>query len=312
MDIIDLHCDTLYKATVDGISLDDRSAETKLNYDKSRHKLQCYAIWIPDCCSGEEAEILFLESYKILKNECEKHEIRLIRPKEKLSEKFCSGKNSAYFTVENGLALNGKLENVKLMADCGVRMMTLTWNSSNQIGDGSEVENAKGITEFGKAVIGEMERNGIVTDISHASQKLFYDIAEIAKRPFIASHSNSFSVTSHRRNLTDEQLKIIKDVKGIIGINFHNAFLNNNPEKACIEDILRHIEHFLSIGGEDVLCFGSDFDGGNLPKDIKNSEIYDKIYELMLQENYKESLIRKIFYNNALNFFENFDNQQNM
>ena len=312
MDIIDLHCDTLYKAAIDGISLDDRSSETKLNVNKNRHKLQCYAIWIPDSYSGEDAENLFVRSYKILRQECEKHGIDFIKPKDNLSEKFSTNVNSAYFTVENGLALNGKIENVKFLAECGVRMMTLTWNATNHIGDGAGVENARGITEFGKAVVREMERNDIIVDVSHASQNLFYDVADIAKRPFIASHSNSFSVTSHRRNLTDEQFEIIKNANGIVGINFHNAFLNENPENACVEDVLRHIEHFLSIGGEDTICFGSDFDGGILPKDIRNSGVYDIIYELMLKKNYKEWLIRKIFYGNALNFFENFDNRQNM
>ena len=95
----------------------------------------------------------------------------------------------------------------------------------------------------------------------------------------------------------------------MFGLNFHNAFLNNAPEKATVNDVLRHAEHFLSLGGSDCLCFGSDFDGGTLPDDFQNSRVYDKIYTEFLRHNYEEELIRKIFYGNALNFFENFDNQ---
>ena len=157
-----------------------------------------------------------------------------------------------------------------------------------------------------------MEDSGIIVDISHASQKLFYDVAENARRPFVASHSNAFSVTGHKRNLTDKQFEIIRKSGGIIGLNFHNAFLNDNPDNACVNDILRHAEHFLSLGGENTICFGSDFDGGTLPSDIKNSSVYAEILELMLKQGYKEALIEKIFYRNALNFFENFDNHQIM
>lgn len=101
--------------------------------------------------------------------------------------------------------------------------------------------------------------------------------------------------------------KIIFKNGGIIGLNFHNAFLNNEPEKACIDDILKHTEHFLSLGGEDYVCLGSDFDGGILPYDIRNNRNLYEIYNLFLQKNYQEAIIDKIFYENAVNFFENFD-----
>ena len=169
-----------------------------------------------------------------------------------------------------------------------------------------------GLTDFGKIAVAKMEKDGIIIDISHASQALFYDVAENTNLPFVASHSNSYKITSHRRNLTDEQFSVIRNRKGLVGLNFHNEFLNNNSQNAGMTDILRHAEHFLSLGGEDILCFGSDFDGCTLPKNIKNSEDFAKIYDLFLANNYSESLIRKIFYENALNFFENFDNLRNM
>ncbi len=312
MRVIDLHCDTLYKKTVNNTPLDSRDNECQLCRIKGDRKLQCYAIWLPDSLSGDEAEQLFFKAADDLKRECKRLDISFLKSFKGIKEQFEKNQNSAVLTVENSTALNSKLENVKKFASLGIKMMTLTWNAENPLGGGVESENGKGLTEFGKAVVREMEDSGIIVDISHASQELYYDVAENARRPFVASHSNAFSVTAHKRNLTDEQFEIIRKSGGIVGLNFHNAFLNDNPEKACVNDILRHAEHFLSLGGENTICFGSDFDGGTLPSDIKNSSVYAEILELMLKQGYKEALIEKIFYRNALNFFENFDNHQIM
>lgn len=312
MRVIDLHCDTLYKKSALGIPLDCTSNEVRINADENSRKLQCYAIWLPDSLSGDEAEALFFKAHGDLLSECQRLGINLIKPNDDIRKAFQDNVNTAYFTVENSLALNGKPENVKRFADCGVRMMTLTWNASNAVGDGVEALSPKGLTSFGKEVLFEMERYGIIADVSHASVPLFYEVAERAARPFVASHSNSYSVAAHPRNLTDEQFRIISRSGGIVGLNFHNAFLNNDPDEACVEDIIRHTEHFLSLGGEDTICLGSDFDGGTLPHDIKNSMVYDKIYERLQQLHYSDSLIQKIFFENALNFFENFDNQRKM
>ena len=309
MRVIDLHCDTLYKKTVNNTPLDSRDNECQLCRIKGDRKLQCYAIWLPDSLSGDEAEQLFFKAADDLKRECKRLDISFLKSFKGIKEQFEKNQNSAVLTVENSTALNSKLENVKKFASLGIKMMTLTWNAENPVGGGVESENGKGLTEFGKAVVREMEDSGIIVDISHASQELYYDVAENARRPFVASHSNAFSVTAHKRNLTDEQFEIIRKSGGIVGLNFHNAFLNDNPEKACVNDILRHAEHFLSLGGENTICFGSDFDGGTLPSDIKNSSVYAEILELMLKQGYKEALIEKIFYRNALNFFENFDNR---
>lgn len=309
MRVIDLHCDTLYKLSAQQIPLNDPSNEVQIVEQPEYHKLQCYAIWLPDDLTSEQAERLFFKAAEDLRASCQTHSITLLRPGEPIREPFLGQPNTAYFTVENSAALNRKLDNVRRFASLGVRMMTLTWNAANAVGDGVEAPHPKGLTDFGKQVITEMERYGIVVDISHASQALFYDVASRAERPIVASHSNAYAVTPHPRNLTDEQFAYIKRSDGLVGLNFHNAFLNREPEQACIEDILRHAEHFLSLGGEDVLCFGSDFDGGTLQREFRNSLVYDKILDCFLQHNYSDALIQKIFYENALNFFENFDKQ---
>lgn len=312
MRVVDLHCDTLYKHITEQLPLDDSRHEVQLCREPGSHKLQCYAVWLPDSYTGEQAEQTVLLAAQRLQAECDRLQIRLLKPGEPVRTAFEQHTNTAFLTIENGLALNHKTENVARFAALGVRMMTLTWNARNPIGGGADVTDAGGLTAFGREVIGEMERCGVIVDISHASQPLFYDVAERTRLPFIASHSNAYSVTPHRRNLNDEQIRIIKERGGLIGLNFHNAFLNEQPQQACMEDILRHAEHFLSRGCESCLCFGSDFDGGCLPPDIQNSLVYDKIASLMLHHHYDEGVIRRIFFDNALNFFENFDNRRIM
>ncbi len=308
MHLVDLHCDTLYKAVTQNISLDDNAMEVKCDIPDNSKRLQCYAIWIPDDLSSDYAEKLFFTSSDMLEKECKRLDISLVKQNDKINDVFNDNQSSAIFTVENAKALNGKLENVSIFAKLGIKIMTLTWNASNQIGDGAGVDNTNGITDFGKIVVSEMEKNGIVVDISHASDRLFYDVAEIASKPFVATHSNLRSVADNKRNLTDEQFKIIVQTGGIVGINLHKDFLSDKPEDACKYDIIRHIDRFLSLGGENSICFGTDFDGCDLPKDIKGSETMDEICEMLLKHNYNEGIIRKIFYKNALNFFENFDN----
>lgn len=308
MNLVDLHCDTLYKAVTQNISLDDKAMQVKCDIPDNSKRLQCYAIWIPDDLSSDDAEKLFFTSSDMLEKECKRLGISLVKQNDKINDVFNDNQSSAIFTVENAKALNGKLENVSIFAKLGVKIMTLTWNSSNQIGDGAGVDNPNGITDFGKIVVSEMEKNGIVVDISHASDRLFYDVAEIASKPFVATHSNLRSVADNKRNLTDEQFKIIVQTGGIVGINLHKDFLSNKPEAACKYNIIRHIDRFLSLGGENSICFGTDFDGCDLPEDIKGSETMDEICEMLLKHNYNEGIMRKIFYKNALNFFENFDN----
>lgn len=308
MRVVDLHCDSLYESVTKNIALNDSSLEVVLNSAPESRKLQCYAVWVPDGFSPSDAEKLFYSAAKRLDEECKRLSIELLKPGSGCKKAFSSHNNSAYLTIENGLALGNKLDNVRRFADMGVRMMTLTWNAENAIGGGADTK--KGLTGFGKQVVREMERAGMIVDISHASEELFYDVAESTSKPFVASHSNAYSVTSHRRNLKNEQIREIIRRKGLFGLNFHNAFLNDSPDRASVYDILRHAEHFLSLGGDDCLCFGSDFDGGVLPYDIKDSRVYDKIYELFLQHHYKQELVDKIFFENALNFFENFDIQR--
>lgn len=210
-------------------------------------------------------------------------------------------------TVEGGAAAAGELGNIARMRARGVRMMTLTWNGSNEIGSGVLSGDTFGLTPFGRKAVAELERQGIVIDVSHASERLFDDVAAHTSRPFVASHSNAKAVCGHARNLTDTQFKVICARGGLVGLNYYKAFLNDAPEKADIEDIFAHAEHFLALGGADALAMGSDFDGSTMPHGVTGLESVESIAEVFLRHNLSEGLVRKIFFENAASFFKRFD-----
>lgn len=309
MQLFDLHCDTLYRAVNENKTFN--CGEFHITVEKAKFLkkwTQCFAIWIPDDINPNSIQPLFDKAYNSLNNQCKTNDLNLCSKFSDLNENYVTNARNGFFTVENGKVLQGDLKNIKKLKQCNVKILTLTWNSDNEIGTGALTKSKKGLTEFGRQAVKELEKSKIVVDISHASENTFYDVAEISERPFIATHSNSKAVTNHLRNLTDEQFRIIVKNGGIVGINFYKGFLNNNADKASISDIIKHTEHFLSLGGENSVAIGSDFDGCDLPNDIKGIESIGDIYEAFLKENYSEALLSKLFFKNAYNFCENFDN----
>lgn len=297
MRYFDLHCDTLYKAASGNGSLDNPEYEVAiskgLRFD-SWH--QCMAVWIPDDISDHDGLKLFHKALNILKNEAKSYNIQL-------SDLRID--HSLILTVENGKILCKDIENINMLSDAGVRMLTLTWNSENCIGGGADAPQ-KGLSDFGRKCIPELENRNIIIDISHSSDKTFYDTVELARKPVVASHSNSRKICNHRRNLTDEQFRIISDTGGIVGLNFHRDFLSARSSEASVKDVLIHTDHFLGLGGEGTLCIGSDFDGSDIPLDLNSIEKIPNLYESFLKIGYTEQLVQKIMYYNAYNFFSRF------
>ncbi len=299
MRYFDLHCDTLYKAVTENSGFNNPKYEVSLDRGKIFDNwTQCMAIWIPDSLDCNAQTKLFFDASIKFREECNRYH---------LSVESANAENLLRFflTVENGAFLNGDIRRIELLKEAKVRMITLTWNAENCIGGGADAQSS-GLTSFGKECVKELEDNSIIIDISHASDRLFYDVAQIAKRPFVASHSNSRSICPHRRNLTDEQFETIKNRQGIVGLNFHRDFLSSEPQKASIKDVLCHAEHFLSLGGEDTLAIGSDFDGSNPIAELNTIEKIPILYEEFLKIGYNEQLVQKIMYYNAHNFFSRF------
>lgn len=307
MKLFDLHCDTLYRAFFENGGLFNN--DFHISFDKTddiEPYIQCMAVWVPDEFRNKNAIQLFENCRKKLNDELKDTNIKIIYSQDDIIEIESKKGKGVVLTVEGGAVLGGKLENVDYLAKCGVKIMTLTWNGNCELGDGIGVEGAKGLTDFGKSAVAKMEQNSIVVDVSHSSVPMFYDVAELSTKPFCATHSNSKQICPHRRNLTDEQFSIIRDKGGIVGLNLSRGFLREDEDKACMLDVLRHAEHFLSLGGEKTLAIGTDFDGTDIPIDMTGIESMNKLYELFLKHNYNEKLLEDIFFNNARNFLLRF------
>lgn len=304
----DLHCDTMTECFLHNKHLKENDLHVNLQKAQAMETYaQCYAVWSPDSLRGDAAFQRFCEIADRFQEEAaaNRESLSVCRQPGDLAQAAAKKKHAAVLTVENGAALGGKLENIQAFRDRGVKMCTLTWNGENELGRGVGAEGNTGLSNFGRQAVKGLEEAGIVIDLSHASPALFYDVAEISQKPLAASHSNAKSVCSHPRNLTDEQFCIIRDSGGLVGLNFYKAFLHDEPEIASMEDVLRHAEHFLALGGENTLAMGGDWDGAALPKDMADGlGAVPRLYELFLKHNYPESLVKKIFYENGACFFQ--------
>lgn len=285
MQFFDLHCDTLTKFYNSNQSILNGNGD--VNFLKSNvfetYK-QLFAIFIEDDMRGEVAWNYFLSNVNFLNEQLSEHS---------------QYRSNVILSVEGGAALGGDLSRIEKMRDLGVKALTLTWNGENELGYG--VSNNLGLKELGKEAVKVLELNNIVVDVSHLSEKGFYDVAKIAKKPFIATHSNSRFICENKRNLTDEQFSIIRDIKGLVGINFYTEFIGKSGDYTT--NLLKHIEHFLLLGGEDVLAIGSDFDGCDIDDSLNSLDKVPNLFEICKNE-FGKQITEKIFYNNAYKFFK--------
>jgi membrane dipeptidase len=184
----------------------------------------------------------------------------------------------------------------------GLRILTLSWNYDNAVCDSVAGQNThNGLSQFGRQVVERAESMGIIIDLSHCSDKTFSDVEEIAKKPFIASHSNSRAICGNRRNLTDGQIISVSKSGGIIGVNLFPRFLSDSGN-ARFMDIIRHIEYISALVGTAYVGFGFDFDGiESTPEGIRGVEDTIKIADALLKLNYSEESVKGIA---GLNFTE--------
>ena len=210
------------------------------------------------------------------------------------------GKKSIMLGIENGLAIEHSLDKLKHFADRGIVYMTLCHNGDNDICDSARGCNThNGVSEFGEQVIKEMNRLGIMVDMSHAGEKSFYDALEISKKPIVCSHSNSRILCDHPRNLTDDQLRAIAAKGGVVHTTFYHGFLQKTGE-ADILDGIKHLEHAIDIMGIDHVGIGTDFDGDGGVRGMRDASDIQQFTRQLLRRRYSESDIAKIWGGNWL------------
>lgn len=215
-----------------------------------------------------------------------------------------NGKISGILTIEDGRWVNGCFENLEWLYQEGVRMMALTWNYQNCFGfpnseDGEVMQ--KGLTNFGKEAVERMNEMGMIIDVSHLSDGGFWDVVQLTKKPFVASHSNCRSLSPHRRNLTDEMIRALAEKGGVMGLNFCGAFLNQDIacEESRIPKMISHLKHMIHVGGEDVAGIGTDFDGTGGEFDIASCDKMQILFESLEHNGFTARQIEKIAYKNV-------------
>ncbi len=242
----------------------------------------------------------------------ESEDFRLATRAGDIEEAKSQGKTCALLSIEGGEAVEGSLSLLRGYYRLGVRAMGLTWNQRNDIADGvGEKSAGSGLTDFGISLVKEMERIGMLVDVSHLSESSFWGVAKVAERPFIASHSNCKAVASNRRNLTDEQIEALAKKGGVIGVVFCPAFVDDNRDNVSLKRICDHIDHLKSVAGVDHIGLGSDFDGYGSPLGgpdapkvvMKDVSEMPKITEELVSRGYTEEEIKKILGGNWLRVY---------
>ena len=298
----DAHCDTMSKMYKRGLGLDaSRLMVNTENLSGYRDCVQVFALF-----NGGDMRRADMDScFSYFKGECERlsDKVRLAYKADDLE------KNStpllAILSIEGlGNQPDFKLSDISAFHDTGVRFMSLSWNNDNLLCGGCDGN--FGLTELGRAALSEMERHRIILDVSHMSDKSFYDSLECYTLPIVATHSVSRAVYNHRRNLTDGQFLEIMRRGGVVGINFYPPFLTG--DEADIDTVVLHIEHFMALGGEGSLGLGSDFDGiDKAPKGLETSAYFYRLTDRLLALNYSDESVEGIMYKNFKRLFKSFN-----
>lgn len=297
---IDLHCDTITTAYDKKEQLSQNNLDIDIKRLKNFKATQVFAIWLnkkylKNAFENANKMIDFFDE-QILKNQ-------------KDIEKITSFKNDvenekigAMLSLEGADCIENNLDNIEHFYKRGVRIMSLCWNGENALAYGSNEDEKMPLKDFGKKAIKYINKKDIILDVSHLNERGFWDLVDLVEKPFIATHSNAYEICKNKRNLKDEQLKVIKDINGLVGLNLYPPFLTQNSI-ATIDDILKHIDYMLNILGEDCIALGCDFDGiDKTPMGIDDILGVEKIINIVEQKFGKE-ISKKIAYKNALNFF---------
>ena len=307
LSLFDSHCDTAYELYRHQVPLtDNERCHVSLNkascYDRYA---QFFAVWSNRRLDDEACWEQFLKIADRFKGEIlSSDRVARVHSAAELDSAINNGKCAAILAVEDARLTAGKLERLDQMKDMGVKYLTLLWGGETCIGGSHNTE--KGLTTYGKSLARRCFELGIIPDVSHASEASVDDLIPIAYeygKPFIASHSNAYGLYGHTRNLRDRHFAVIKELGGVVGVSLCPEHLTNiSLRPATAEDVFAHIDYYLSLGGEDIIGFGADWDGTDLPTDFSGVQDLMKVAEIMAKHNYTEDLIHKIYWKNFYDF----------
>lgn len=331
--VLDAHVDILLRLLNPGNnrSLDEPGPNGQANFANWRAggtNAVFFALWVdPRQFRGKKAVERVEQLMEVFRAQLRKYPDRLVQcdTSDEVRRAIASGKVAALLGVEGGAAINNDLANIARYRSQGVRYMTLTWRGNldwagssqdltNQFRRGEQVQIAGnpskgGLTDFGGQVVAEMNRVGMVVDLSHVSDQTFMDAIKATKLPVMVSHSNARALSDHKRNVSDAMLTALRANNGVIGINLWYELLEPDgkgskdagAKAVSVETVLDQIDHIVKIAGIDAVGIGTDFEGmDDLPPDLKTAAQLPKIFEGMRKRGYSEADIRKFAGENFL------------
>ncbi len=321
--VIDLHCDTIpnmYAEKKEGkeISLLSRSGMIDLEKMKAGgYWCQCFSLFTNLGTLREHGEEPFDHVDRLSdfwRQEIGRYpaQIRQVTSAREIEENAKAGILSAMMTVEEGAVYEGKIENLYALYEKGVRMSTLTWNFPNELGYPNPEfapgvrpipDTVHGLTDMGRCFVEEMERLGVIIDLSHLNDAGIRDVLDMTKGPVIASHSNARALCPHLRNLTDENLRRIGEKGGVIGINYLVDFLEEGVTIARVDRMAEHMVYIRNLAGIEAVALGSDFDGFEEPCELTGADRLPLLAQAMERRGFKAGEIEKVFSGNALRVF---------
>lgn len=300
--MIDLHCDTIMQLLDHPDSGDLYRNTWKIDIEKlqkAHNKVQDFALFINLGDTNDP-----YGRYEEMRNLCTTQihlygeHIQHVLSYQDVESVYKSGKIGALMSIEEGGVLGGDLDKLKQAYQDGVRLITLTWNYPNSLGEPHCGEQHKKLTPKGIEFVEAMQDLGIIVDCSHLNDAGTEQLGDILDVPFIASHSNSREVTAHTRNLPDNLIKLIANKGGVIGLNFAQSFLGTSPVSR-IEDIVKHGLYLINKGGEDVVALGTDFDGIKPDTEIKDASEMYRLYDAFKEAGLSVDQCEKLFWKNA-------------
>lgn len=300
--MIDLHCDTIMQLLDHPDSGDLYRNTWKIDIEKlqkAHSKVQDFALFVNLGKTNDP-----YGRYEEMRNLCTTQihlygeHIQHVLSYQDVESVYETGKIGALMSIEEGGVLGGDLDKLKQAYQDGVRLITLTWNYPNGLGEPHCGEQHKKLTSKGVEFVEAMQDLGIIVDCSHLNDAGTEQLGDILDVPFVASHSNAREVTAHTRNLPDNLIKLIADKGGVIGLNFAQSFLGTSPISR-IEDIVNHGLYLINKGGEDVVALGTDFDGIKPDTEIKDTSEMYRLYDAFKEAGLSVEQCEKLFWKNA-------------
>ena len=300
--MIDLHCDTIMQLLDHPDSGDLYRNTWKIDIEKlqkAHSKVQDFALFVNLGKTNDP-----YGRYEEMRNLCTTQihlygeHIQHVLSYQDVESVYESGKIGALMSIEEGGVLGGDLDKLKQAYQDGVRLITLTWNYPNGLGEPHCGEQHKKLTSKGVEFVEAMQDLGIIVDCSHLNDAGTEQLGDILDVPFVASHSNAREVTAHTRNLPDNLIKLIANKGGVIGLNFAQSFLGTSPISR-IEDIVKHGLYLINKGGEDVVALGTDFDGIKPDTEIKDASEMYRLYDAFKEAGLSVEQCEKLFWKNA-------------